>query len=407
MNGDLLLFWAALGLYGAATVAYGGFLGSKRAQLAQIAAGFLSVGFVALTVSLIVRWHLDGHLPIASMHEYLRFLTWTISLVYLGLVVLKMRNAYVGAFVGPLAFLILLLAAIFPKEIERQLVPALQSYWLKIHVTAVVFGTGAFATSFSAGLLYLFRAYRPEATAAAFRRQITMLALVATGLGLAIAAAIFIGTGYSAPDALFLVTAVAGLAWLFALPLFWILVWVRVGQKDSTGLGGHIFAVSTLAFVLGAVVTALLRGIPSLGFLHAPEKKTIFLPFLGSMALFGVLVTYPLQRFVVRIRGVLPSEDLLDEVGYRSASIGYPIFGLGVGFGAAWAYSAWGRAWGFDPKEVGALIVFLVYSVYMHARRARDWRGTKTAVVAMLGFLCSLFTLFGNTSLGGLHSYAG
>src|SRR5438132_9152867 len=123
MNNDLPFFWGAFGLYAGATASYGGFLSLRRAAFARLAASLLAAGFLLLTVGQVLRWRLDGHFPISNMHEYLRFLVWTISLVYLGLVVIKMRQSYVGAFVAPLAFLIMVLASIFPKQVEPQLVP--------------------------------------------------------------------------------------------------------------------------------------------------------------------------------------------------------------------------------------------------------------------------------------------
>lgn len=406
MNNDLPYFWTALGLYGGATASYGGFLALRRPSVARFASVLIAVAFAVLTIGQVVRWRLDGYFPISNMHEYLRFLTWTVSLVYLGLVVIKMRENYTGAFVAPIAFGVLLIAAIFPKQIQPQLMPALQSYWIKIHVPCVVFGTGAFATAFASGMLYLFRAYDPSGTKPDLPRAMRTQGVIAAAAGLALSATILAVTHYHTPDAVFYVCALSGLALLLGYPIFWLLVWVRLGDQDDTGLIGHTYAVSTLALLLGAAITAMLRT-PQIGFLQAPEKKTLLLPFFGATAIIGLLLHVPLDRFVTSLRHRLPSEDTLDEVNYRAASIGYPVFGIGTAFGAMWAYSAWGRAWGFDPKEVGALIVFLIYTVYMHGRLARDWRGRKTAVVGMMGFLAALFTLFGNTFLGGLHSYAG
>lgn len=408
MNNDIPFFWGAFGFYAGATVSYGGFLAARRPQWARLAAVLLAIGFVVLSVAQAIRWKMDGHFPISNMHEYLRCLVWTISVVYLGLLVIKMKQSYVGAFVAPLAFLIMVLASIFPKEFTPQLVPALQSYWIKIHVPTIVFGTGAFATSFTAGLLYLLRSYVPKKTPAEVKRQLATQAIIALIFGLAVGTAIVLLTHYAGPTLFFKALAIIGVAALFGVPAFWTLVWLRVGKTEEyAGLAGEIFAGTVVSFLLGAIVTALLRAFPSWGYLQAPEKKVVFLPYIGSMVVLGLLILPLVNKFSNYLRPYLPDEDTLDEVGYRAASIGYPVWGIGTAFGAMWAYDAWGRAWGFDPKEVGALIVFLVMSGYMHARLARDWRGRGTAVLAVLGFLCALFTLFGNTFLGGLHSYAG
>lgn len=98
----------------------------------------------------------------------------------------------------------------------------------------------------------------------------------------------------------------------------------------------------------------------------------------------------------------------LDEIGYKAIAIGFPFFTLGaLIFGMVWAQHAWGRYWGWDPKEVWSLITWLVYALYLHARVTWGWRDHKTAWLAVLGFFVVLFTWLGvNYLLSGLHSYA-
>lgn len=105
---------------------------------------------------------------------------------------------------------------------------------------------------------------------------------------------------------------------------------------------------------------------------------------------------------------LLPPAENLDELIYRAIALGYPLFTVGaIIFGMVWAYKAWGRYWGWDPKETWALITFLVYSWYLHLRYSKGWKGTGLAVLAVMGFLVTMFTLFGvNLILSGLHSYA-
>ena len=74
--------------------------------------------------------------------------------------------------------------------------------------------------------------------------------------------------------------------------------------------------------------------------------------------------------------------------------------------GAVWANTAWGRYWGWDPKETAALVTWLIYGAYLHARVTRGWQGTRSAVLLLVGFLAVLFAYFGNHFFGGLHSYA-
>jgi cytochrome c-type biogenesis protein CcsB len=101
--------------------------------------------------------------------------------------------------------------------------------------------------------------------------------------------------------------------------------------------------------------------------------------------------------------------DDLDEISYRAIAIGFPVFTLGaLIFAMIWAQIAWSRFWGWDPKEVWALITWLFYSAYLHLRLSRGWQGTRSAWLAVVGFIIVLFTLIGvNLVIAGLHSYAG
>lgn len=96
-----------------------------------------------------------------------------------------------------------------------------------------------------------------------------------------------------------------------------------------------------------------------------------------------------------------------DRVTYTAIAAGYPIFTTGaLVFGAIWAQRAWGSWWSWDPKETWALVTWLVYTFYLHARLVRRRSDRLVAWVAVLGFLSTLFTFFGvNYLLSGLHSY--
>jgi ABC-type transport system involved in cytochrome c biogenesis permease subunit len=96
-----------------------------------------------------------------------------------------------------------------------------------------------------------------------------------------------------------------------------------------------------------------------------------------------------------------------DRIMYTSVGIGYPIFTAGaLIFGAIWAEVAWGRWWGWDPKETWALVTWLVYTAYLHTRLIRRLRGKTSAWLAIIGFAFTVFTFFGvNFVLSGLHSY--
>ncbi len=103
----------------------------------------------------------------------------------------------------------------------------------------------------------------------------------------------------------------------------------------------------------------------------------------------------------------LPKPDVLDEIGYRAVVVGFPFLTLVIVLGALWADIAWGRYWGWDPKETASLLTWFIYGAYLHARVMRGWRGRKAAIILLIGFAATLFTYFGNLFFGGLHSYSG
>jgi cytochrome c-type biogenesis protein CcsB len=103
----------------------------------------------------------------------------------------------------------------------------------------------------------------------------------------------------------------------------------------------------------------------------------------------------------------LPSHRTLDEVAYRAVIVGFPIFATMIILGSWWASIAWSRYWGWDPKETSALVTWLVYAVYLHARNQKRWAGRPAALLLVVGFGMVLVTYSGSLWFSGLHSYSG
>ena len=113
------------------------------------------------------------------------------------------------------------------------------------------------------------------------------------------------------------------------------------------------------------------------------------------------------KGFFGAIATPLPDASKLDALAYRTAIWTLPIFGLGVIFGAIWAHFAWGRFWGWDPKETVSLITWLLYAAYLHARATPGMRGKPAAWINVVAFATMVFNLFFiNIVVSGLHSYA-
>ncbi|AKK10284.1 cytochrome c-type biogenesis protein CcsB [Corynebacterium uterequi] len=104
----------------------------------------------------------------------------------------------------------------------------------------------------------------------------------------------------------------------------------------------------------------------------------------------------------------LPGPKNLDALAYKSAIITVPVFGLGILLGAIWAESAWGRFWGWDPKETISLVTWILYCAYLHARATAGWKAWGTAIINIVALATMIFNLFFiNMVVSGLHSYAG
>ncbi len=104
----------------------------------------------------------------------------------------------------------------------------------------------------------------------------------------------------------------------------------------------------------------------------------------------------------------LPEAEAIDRLAYRVHAFGFPVWTFAALIaGPIWAKYAWGRYWGWDPKEVWAFITWVAYAAYLHARATAGWRGRRAALLALVGFAALIFNFVGiNLWGGGLHSYA-
>lgn len=134
--------------------------------------------------------------------------------------------------------------------------------------------------------------------------------------------------------------------------------------------------------------------------------------FIGYSAFaiaFGISIMYLIKQFEKEgSHGLLehfPALKMLDEVTYQMIIFGFLWLSAGIITGAVWANSAWGRYWGWDPKETWSLVTWLIYAALLHLRMMRGWQGRRIAFFSILGFLAVMFTYFGVNYLPGLHSY--
>lgn len=136
---------------------------------------------------------------------------------------------------------------------------------------------------------------------------------------------------------------------------------------------------------------------------------TCFIGYASFAFSFGVSIVYLIAGATAfkRKRTVLPDTGVLDDLNYKAIAIGFSMLTLGIITGSAWAHYAWGSYWSWDPKETWSLITWFFYAAFLHARYTHGWRGKRTAVLSIVGFMAVVFTYFGvNYLLVGLHSYA-
>jgi cytochrome c-type biogenesis protein CcsB len=259
-----------------------------RAALAGRAAVVLTVlGAVAHLACLVSRGIAADRVPWGNMYEYVLLASLVATVGWLVTVFRTPTVRHLGTFVSLVVVLLMGLAGFKLYAAAGPLVPALNSYWLVIHVSAMATSSGVFAFAFVAGALYLIRE-RYEAKAAA--------------------------------------------------------------SDDGD----------------------------------------------------------PVLRFPVTLGPRLPKSATLERLAFRVNAFAFPIWTFGIMCGAIWAEHAWGRYWGWDPKETWSFISWVVYAAYLHARATPSVRGRWSTWVAMLGWATMMVNLFFvNFVVAGLHSYAG
>jgi cytochrome c-type biogenesis protein CcsB len=189
-------------------------------------------------------------------------------------------------------------------------------------------------------------------------------------------------------------------------------------------MGGYLYLsrrypIRSIGFIPTGVSLALLLYAASL-----PSEISQLVPALQNPPLitihvglavlsYGIFATSFAAGVAFLIQGTedrfawLPGHKVLDEVAYRSVIIGFPIFATMIILGSWWASIAWSRYWGWDPKETAALITWLSYAVYLHARNQKSWAGRPAALLLVVAFGMVLVTYSGSLWFNGLHSYSG
>ncbi|BAQ10783.1 cytochrome C assembly protein [Bacillus sp. OxB-1] len=356
----------------------------KNNRWGQIGIVITIIGFITHVGYFITRWIASGHAPVSNMFEF----TTAFGMMLVGsfiLIFFLYRTPSLGLFALPIALLIIAYASMFPKEVTP-LIPALQSHWLTIHVITAALGESILAISAVAGLIYLMKHVdMTKKSKQRFWLEAVMFIVVIV-IGFVLSSSTFKLMGYEADFSYIDKNEQPANITYNYPPLFGMNEYEALTPDAMTPwaeLPPVINAKTLTTFVwslaIGTVLYILLRLI-----LRKPIAM-VFQPFARKANL-----------------------QLMDEIGYRSVLIGFPVFTLGaLIFAMIWAHEAWARFWGWDPKEVWALITWLFYAAFLHLRLSRGWEGEKSAWLAVIGFIIIMFNLIAvNLIIAGLHSYA-
>jgi ABC-type transport system involved in cytochrome c biogenesis permease subunit len=317
--------------------------------------------------------------------------------------------------------MLMVCASLLPKEVSQQLVPALQSYWLTIHVTLEALGSGTYVVACAVSFIYLMKVHQrqPRSNIAAKGNQYWAGAFIGFPLVFYLGMAIFgfhpasrmtfnlFGTEYAGWGAFMIGVGMA-------LPLGSILLTLfyhyTLKKTDTSQFGSNLFALTCLALLIAGLIAGVgnVKGVFSI-----TERSPLrIFEFFGVIGVLLIPAYYLCYYLIYKLGGNFLDKldfnlDLLDEINYKAITLGYPLYTVGALFaGAIWAEKAWGQFWSWDPKEVGALIIWLFYSGFLHARYNRQWKGSRAAILAVFGFLMVLLSFFGNYFFGGQHAYA-
>lgn len=388
-SGNLL--YASFIMYLIATFLFGGAIrpkkdGKKQEENRWGKLGIIVTvaGFIAQLGYFFTRWAASGHAPVSNLFEFITFFSMMLVGAFI-IIYFMYRLPVLGVFTLPVALVVIAYASVFPREISP-LIPALQSQWLHIHVTTVAAGEGILAISFIAGLIYLVKTIdHSKRSKQTIWLEVIMYSLIAV-VGFVAVTTAFTLSGY---EAKFEYVNKKGEAAneTFTVPAV-------VGPHEATLLTEGKFEP--------------LVEVPA--FINAKKLNTTLWSLVAGALLYGLIRLLTRKRIGALVQPLVKNinTDLMDEVSYRSILIGFPVFTLGgLIFAMIWAQIAWTRFWGWDPKEVWALITWLFYAAFLHLRLSKGWHGEKSAWLAVIGFVIIMFNLVAvNLVIAGLHSYA-
>lgn len=386
--------YAAFILYLIAILPFSASIKAKNKRYERIGVALTTIGFIMQLIYFITRWIAAGHAPVSNMYE---FLTMFGIMMVGGFLIINAiyHTPILALFSLPVAMLVIVYASMFSREVSP-LIPALQSNWLAIHVITVTISYGILSVSSMAGLIYLLRYVdAKEKSRDAFWLEVVMY------FGVLVIAFI-------------LTTIVMKGIVHYDDQYFYV-------DKNGNNAVSHYHLPALVTFKDAYPVVPegnnnyrevkrFSTGLEVPPVLNAQKLTTVLWSIIIGTVLYGLIRLIARRTIFSMVKPLTNkvSLQLMDEIGYRSVIIGFPLFALGgLLFASIWAQIAWSRFWGWDPKEVWALVTFLFYAVFLHLRLGRGWEGKKSAWLAVAGLAIILFNVIAvNLIIAGLHSYA-
>ena len=180
------------------------------------------------------------------------------------------------------------------------------------------------------------------------------------------------------------------------------------GLQNTTIRPLAAWAVMIVLLALGLAVTVLWT--PAGALVPVLDSYWLVIHVTAAIIAGGIFTLgfVTAAAYLIRTRRGREEATALNRVSYTLHLVAFPVWTFAVMAGAIWAENAWGRYWGWDPKETWAFITWVAYAAYLHAQATPRWRGRRAALLAVLGYAAFLFNFFGvNLWIPGLHSYAG
>lgn len=381
-------------------------LSLNNTRLRQVSTTLVALGFLTQTIGMAFRWieagyveleaytqstgeQLEGiaywqvltqHPPWSNLYEIMVYMSWGLVLVFLVCEV-KWRARFIGIFALLLALTALGVASLTSGQI-KPLVPALKSWWIMIHVISASIAYAAGTIGAVASLLYLLKAEDRVPLSKVAAGVMGMSAFIGLILGRGVT--VFLTQSYQSQN-----IVSPGVGWLLMLCI-WLCILASLWRIKAT------YFVALLSF-LSVMVLISING----------HVNIWDMALFGIMAIAQIFIGFVLL-FPVRFRALLPKADQLDHIAYSNILVAFALVAVVLVTGALWAHYAWGRYWGWDPKETGALVIWITYALYLHTRITYGWVGPKSAVIAVFGFFVIIAGFLG-VNLGwfadGLHSY--